>query len=377
MARRGFSGPGRMRARISLPAGLIAGLFAAAAASQEPREAVASRASALDCPTPQVLVSPRLVEVSLANSRIIDVQYGFGGFFVATDGQQDRVIELDATGNVKSSVNLGLFAFNLFPVNGKTYFSAFDANSRSLVGFLAGSKVTSQLLPGGFLNQGSALAVRPDEEFGIIVSGFLSELQTFRKELVLATPSVVTSPGKAATVAVAPWDGSFLVGYTSSQGASGLGTFQANGTVTPLVSLPAAANVLVPCGDWLFVGGVKLLARVKVSDGGITMEVTPIPFDIYGASCWQDESVVFVGQGRRFGVDYRSGVTQIFTAGGTGNLLGVATAPGGAPNAMFLNVFNNVGSLISAQLPYQAPADRNSVTGCRVGEFSLSIINKF
>src|SRR5215475_11486371 len=120
------------------------------------------RASPLDCPLPQVITEARLIEVNLPFSRILGVKWGLNGSYLASDGQQDRFIELDQAGRLKGSMILNLFAFNLTPTDNKIKFNAFDASGRPLIGSLAGSTVTTQLLPNGFLNQGASLAMRPD-----------------------------------------------------------------------------------------------------------------------------------------------------------------------------------------------------------------------
>ena len=121
------------------------------------------------------------------------------------------------------------------------------------------------------------------------------------------------------------------------------------------------------------------MARVESESNQINLEVLPTSFDVYDMSCFQGESAVFVGQGLRFGgyIPYKK-TMQVFQASGAGDFVGVATAPGSVANAMFLRVVNNVGSLVSAQMPYDVPIDANSSTGfCRVLDIKLRIIDKF
>jgi len=269
---------------------------------------------------------------------------------------------------------MNLLAFNLVPAGGKIYFNAFDAGSRSLVGAASGETVVSRVLPTGFLNQGGGLAVKPDET-GVTLSKALSALQAFEKGLVLTSPSVVTLPGKPTAVGIAPWDGIY-VGTTTPAGSPALGAVQPDGSVNPVATLTGAATVMTPCGNSLVIGGVKLLARAKLNENGtVGLDLIPTPVDVFGLSCWQDESVLFVGQNRTLGVLSRTGSVQTYAVPGSGDVVEVATGPTSFPSALLLNVLNSRGSLILAQVPYSPPNDRNS-SGCRLPGSQVRVVSR-
>src|SRR5262249_49482808 len=153
----------------------------------------ASSAEAVECQPQQVVIQPQYAQVNLTNSNVYGVKWGVDGSFIASDGNQDRFVWLSPSGVTMRSQPLNLLTFNLFPQNAKTFFNAFNANGDSLVGYAFGSNVVTQPLGSGFLNQGGALAVKPDES-GISLSYALSALESFQKSLVLSPPKTIVTP---------------------------------------------------------------------------------------------------------------------------------------------------------------------------------------
>lgn len=197
---------------------------------------------------------------------------------------------------------------------------------------------------------------------GVSFSNALSSLVRFDKNLVISTPTVVTLPGKPA--AIATWNGQRYIAFAGS--SSGLATVQPDGTAVPNgLTLPNPPTVMEPCGDNLFIGGVQLFVQARVSSAGqIVLAVTPTTLAIRGLSCLPGGDVMYVADGHVVGIRSASGTLQSYTVPGTGNLAGIATAPGPNATALLLNSTPTQGVPILAELPYIGALFRNC-SACR------------
>ena len=327
-------------------------------------------AAGLDCPARQVLLEPKFVQANTTANRVLGVHWGLSGSFVAADGQQDGLVFLNTAGAQIGFQPLNLFPFNLTTAYGRLYFQALDSSGRSVIAYTSGSTLVQQLLPNNFLSQGGLLTVGPDGN-GVSYSNALSSLLRHDKNLVLSPPSVVSLPGRPA--AIATWNGAPWIAFGGSTG-SGLAAVQPDGTVQVRSTLPNSPTVMEPCGDNLVIGGVQLLVQARISAAGqIVLDVTPTSLTIRGLSCLPGGDVMYVADGRVVGIRSASGTLQNYTVPGTGNLAGVATAPGPNATALLLNSTSTQGVPILAQLPLLGALFRNP-SACREPEELLLLV---
>ncbi len=278
-----------------------------------------------------------------------------------SDGQGDGVIFMNTAGAQIGFQPLNLLPLNLTTAYGRLYLNALDSSGRSVIAYVSDSTVVQQFLPNNFLSQGGLLTVGPDGS-GVSFSNTLSSLVRFDKNLILSTPSAVSLPGKPA--AVATWNGVSWIGFGSPTG-SGLATVQPDGTVQVRSTLPSPPTVMEPCGDNLFIGGVQLMAQARMSSGGqIVIDLIPTTLTIRGLSCLAGGGAMYVADGRVVGIRSASGTLHNYTVPGTGNLTGVATAPGPNATALLLNSTTTQGVPILAQLPFLGALFRNP-SACR------------
>lgn len=351
MARRGFARSpalstlamsARVFSRISLVAGLLLGLGRVALAAPAPEEAgVRGTVRELDV---------RKLE---ATFQILDVVYGFNGYWTFSDGIGDQLVDVDFAGNVKGTAPINLFAGNLYPAGGKIFFNALDASGLPRVGFVQKTMIRGAFLPIGFLSQGGGLAVRGDQ-FGASYSRSQSSLELFHADQIYSLTPIALSGGPLRGIDVGP-GGNIYVGVSG-----GIASVTYTGVVSRVPSYTLTSLTLRGCGDYLWAGGSNFMDRLKIDGDRVSVVHATVPFPVMSMDCGEGGIAVGAGtNGYLYAVDPAAGTVRSYATNVGADYVKVALGPGLTPNGLALT---NLGGLAAFRLDFTTGFDRNSST---------------
>jgi hypothetical protein len=320
MARRGS----RTRVALVLISFLLPGLSARGA---PPEEATPLSVQAIDVPI-----------------NVFDVAYGYYGGWVASDGIGDRLLDLTFEGTVIRSTPLNLLVVAIYPANGE-----YDSAGNARVGFNAGPTIRGAILRDGYLAQGSALAVRPDDNGGTASRAF-SQINLFKSDFIYSLNPVTLTSGKPSGMDSGP-GGKFYLGFTT-----GIQIVSIDGTTSALANYSGNVNAIRGCGDWLWVGTTSSLDWVAVTNGTANVMRYPTATSIRSVDCGGNGSVVATGDlGYLYYINPKLSLSKTYQVQGATNPK-VALGPGPAVRGLILDV----GGLKSFSLGETYAADRDT-----------------
>ncbi|HKA35827.1 MAG TPA: hypothetical protein VKH43_03355 [Thermoanaerobaculia bacterium] len=355
--------------------GLVALAAADAARAGEGNSIRAARIPS-SCPWKTPVSSPAFGP-PLGIGSFATIAWGPEGNFIAGDVIGDRLLTISPDGSIVKSLPLNLFVTNVAVAANSVYFNAFDRNGWSNVGRIGtgGGPPQTEQLVNGFLDQGAALAVRPD---GIVatVSASRAEAWVLPKTLTPFTKASLGAGNTPVAASVLP-DGNFSINYNTPSGGGGVKVVTPEGAVRDGPLFPTRTGAAVVCATGVWYGGVNFVYIGTIKNGVATATVSvSTPFGpIFSFSCTADNRVAYVAQGRNIGLMDASGAIENYTVPGSGEFIGVAVAPGNVPSGFVLELNNGQAKARTFQLPGQFAADPNS-SSCRVDLDPLSVINR-